>query len=202
MKDEVALKDIFKFYCASHPKIKKFWKKKSQELVDKYDLDQVNKEESEEEEEVKPIKKNVKSASKEIKLLNKKKQREDTEEESDSESEEKVVVKSSKKSEVATKVNTTNSNGIANVNGNLNVPFKRIDDSIKEILPASLQDNSYETHMNKTGEDYGKQANEKLKFTKGRDFKKEKTKFKNKTAFGGLNISTQVRSIKLDDDSD
>lgn len=56
--------------------------------------------------------------------------------------------------------------------------------------------------MNTTGENYGQQANEKLKFTKGKGFKKEKTKFKNKTAFGGMNISTQVRSIPLDSDSD
>ena len=54
--------------------------------------------------------------------------------------------------------------------------------------------------MYKTGEKYGTQANEELKFTKGRDFKKEKTKFENKTAFGGLSISTAVRSIALDDD--
>ena len=71
---------------------------------------------------------------------------------------------------------------------------------MKEVLPESLQDNSYESFMNKTGENYGRQANEKLKFTKGRDFKKEKTKYKNKTAFGGLSISTAVRSIALDDD--
>ena len=57
--------------------------------------------------------------------------------------------------------------------------------------------------MNKTGNDYGKVANEKLKVTKGRDFKKEKTKFKNKTAFGGYTIDTNVRSIPLEDaDSD
>ena len=49
---------------------------------------------------------------------------------------------------------------------------------------------------------YGKFANEKLKVTRGKDFKKEKTKFKNKTSAGGLQISQDVRSIKLDDDSD
>jgi len=42
-------------------------------------------------------------------------------------------------------------------------------------------------------------ANQKLKVTKGKDFKKEKTKFKNKTAFGGINISNQVKSISLED---
>ena len=52
------------------------------------------------------------------------------------------------------------------------------------------------------GDDYGTHANEKLKVTKGRDFKKEKTKFKNKTAFGGYSISNEVKSIKLDFDDD
>ncbi len=45
-------------------------------------------------------------------------------------------------------------------------------------------------------------ANEKLKETKGRDFKKEKTKFKNKTSCGGYKISNQVNSISLEFDDD
>lgn len=81
-------------------------------------------------------------------------------------------------------------------------PFKRIDESILQKLPDPLKDNSYDNFMTLTGDDYGKAANEKLKFTKGRDFKKEKTKFKNKTSAGGYSLSLQSRSIKLEDDSD
>lgn len=82
------------------------------------------------------------------------------------------------------------------------VPFKRISDDYKNNLTDDLADNSYEAFMRTTGENFGREANEKLRVTKGRDFKKEKTKFKNKTAFGGTSISMAVRSIKLEDDSD
>ncbi len=197
MKDKVNLKDIFKYFVKGHPDVKKFWKKKANYLAEIYDLEEHGKykEESEDEEEVKTFK-NVKTpvqvkktTNKDInqnKILNKKKERKDSTSESEESEEEKPPVKIAKKNESAVPQN---------------VPFKRIDNSLKEVLPTSLQDNSYDTFATKTGDDYGKQANEKLKFTKGRDFKKEKTKFKNKTAFGGINISTQVRSIKLDDDS-
>ena len=199
MKDSTSLKDIFKFYCSSHSQIKKFWKKKSKSLEEAYHFERVEKE--------------LVQEKKGKKLLNKKQARKDESEEEDSEEESKVQVKAKKteKNDTPTPVtknskiekveNTKTSNG-ASYNGNSNTPFKRINDSLKDVLPENLQDNSYEKFMNTTGENYGKEANEKLKFTKGRDFKKEKTKFKNKTAFGGLSISTQVRSIPLDTDSD
>ena len=83
------------------------------------------------------------------------------------------------------------------------IPFKRIDDSIITNLPKALKDNSYNAFMKQTGDNYGKVANDRLMATRGKDFKKEKTKFKNKTFFGGLKISQTVRSIPLeDDDSD
>jgi hypothetical protein len=216
MKDQVNLKEIFKFYFAAHPKIKKFWKKKSKEIVEKYDVEDVTVKAMEQNDEegdevVFKNKKSKNSASSIInvnrkqddKMLNKKTQRkEETEEESEeSEVEQKIVLNGNNKTK---KENLTDKSTPVNkqISNNFNIPFKRIDNSLKEVLPESLKDNSYESFMCKTGEDYGKQANEKLKFTKGRDFKKEKTKYKNKTAFGGMNISTQVRSIKLDDDSD
>jgi hypothetical protein len=134
--------------------------------------------ESDEEEEVKPKAKAKKVVKKQV---------ESDEVESD---EGNAAVKPVFKAPVA-----TNGNGV-------NVPFKRIDDSIKHSIKTDLKDNSYDTHMHKTGDDYGRQANDKLKFTRGGDFKKEKTKFKNKTAFGGQKLSMEVRSIKLEDDSD
>ena len=81
------------------------------------------------------------------------------------------------------------------------VPFQRIKEDSK-ILPPALQDNSYEAYMRKTGDNFGQLANEKLKVTRGKDFKKEKTKFKNKTSAGGMTISQTVRSIQLESDSD
>ena len=80
-------------------------------------------------------------------------------------------------------------------------PFKRIDeDSITN--PIKIKDNSYEAFMKKTGDNFGKAANDKLIVTRGKDFRKEKNKFKNKTFHGGFTISQNVRSTKLYNDSD
>ena len=82
------------------------------------------------------------------------------------------------------------------------VPFKRIDDSkLNYEVPEKYRDNSYAAYMKQTGDDFGKAANDKLIVTRGKGFRKEKTKFKNKTFHGGVTISTTVRSIPLEDDS-
>ena len=82
------------------------------------------------------------------------------------------------------------------------VPFKRIDESnVNYQVPKNLRDNSYAAFMKQTGDDFGKAANDKLIVTRGKGFRKEKTKFKNKTFHGGMTISTSVRSIPLEDDS-
>ena len=81
------------------------------------------------------------------------------------------------------------------------VPFKRIDDSkLKHEVPEKYRDNSYAAYLKQTGDDFGKAANDKLIVTRGKGFRKEKTKFKNKTFHGGMTISTTVRSIPLEDD--
>ena len=80
------------------------------------------------------------------------------------------------------------------------VPFKRIDDSkLKYEVPEQYRDNSYAAYLKQTGDDFGKAANDKLIVTRGKGFRKEKTKFKNKTFHGGMTISTTVRSIPLED---
>ena len=82
------------------------------------------------------------------------------------------------------------------------VPFKRIDDSkLKHEVPEEYRDNSYAAYLKQTGDDFGKAANDKLIVTRGKGFRKEKTKFKNKTFHGGMTISTTVRSVPLEDDS-
>ena len=81
------------------------------------------------------------------------------------------------------------------------VPFKRIDDSkLKHEVPEKYRDNSYAAYLKQTGDDFGKAANDKLIVTRGKGFRKEKSKFKNKTFHGGMTISTTVRSIPLEDD--
>ena len=82
------------------------------------------------------------------------------------------------------------------------VPFKRIDDTnINYQVPEKMRDNSYAAYLKQTGDDFGKAANDKLIVTRGKGFRKEKTKFKNKTFHGGMKISTSVRSVRLEDDS-
>lgn len=83
-----------------------------------------------------------------------------------------------------------------------NAPFKRVSEAIAETLHDNFKDNSYETFMMKSGNTYGKEANDKLRIVRGKEFKKEKTKFKNKSSAGSLAISTEIKSIKLDLDSD
>lgn len=83
-----------------------------------------------------------------------------------------------------------------------NQPFKRISEEVINTLDDKFKDNSYETFMMQSGNQYGKEANDKLKIVRGKDFRKEKTKFKNKSSAGGFSISTEVKSIKLDLDSD
>jgi len=83
-----------------------------------------------------------------------------------------------------------------------NAPFKRINENLIGNLDQNFKDNSYDTFMIKSGNNYGKEANDKLKVVRGKDFKKEKTKFKNKSSAGSFAISTEVKSIKLDCDSD
>jgi hypothetical protein len=196
MKDKFCLKDMVKYFISSQPEVKKFWKKKSKDLTNKYELENIHDEEKSESDE---------------KLLNKKQKRKNEESEvknsnTNGKNKNGKVAKKDESEDESEDLNTfavpaqLKTKKQENGNGSDKTPFKRIDDSLKEILPQSLQDNSYESFMHKTGENYGKQANEKLKFTKGRDFKKEKTKYKNKTAFGGLSISTAVRSIPLDED--
>ena len=199
LKDASSLKDIFKTHCSSHPELKKFWKKKSKDLSKKFELEQVNKEEEDQDEESEKVEKKEKNkkSDKNEKLLTKKKERPV---ESEEESEEEVKVVKPK-----TELKNANTNATKNNQNNgtaAKTPFKRIDDSLKDVLHRDLQDNSYEKYMNMSGDANGQLANEKLKFTKGRDFKKEKTKFKNKVGFGAGGISCQVRSIKLDSDSD
>ena len=191
---------MVKYFISSQPEVKKFWKKKSKNLTKKYELENVNEKEKSE-------------SQPDTKLLNKKRKMQ-VEEETVVKSKNSATNGKNKNGKHTKKVESEDESEDLNLNnfavpaptknvddaGRDKTPFKRIDDSLKEVLPESLQDNSYESFMNKTGENYGRQANEKLKFTKGRDFKKEKTKYKNKTAFGGLSISTAVRSIALDDD--
>ena len=82
------------------------------------------------------------------------------------------------------------------------IPFKRVDETkTKMQVPEKYRDNSYAAFMKQTGDDFGKAANDKLIVTRGKGFRKEKTKFKNKTFHGGMNISTTIRSTKLEDDS-
>ena len=72
---------------------------------------------------------------------------------------------------------------------------------MKHEVPEKYRDNSYAAYLKQTGDDFGKAANDKLIVTRGKGFRKEKTKFKNKTFHGGMTISTSVRSIPLEDDS-
>lgn len=99
------------------------------------------------------------------------------------------------------------SQGIAKFNGNGNGnskqnPFKRIDAKIIEQLPEHLKDNSFNAKFKYGSGDYfGIEGHAKLKDTKGKGFRKEKSKFKNKNFQGGKGgkIIYAVNSTKFED---
>jgi len=167
------------------------------------------KEDNQKEEEIKPKRKRTMSSTKEEKEKEKSAKKRKKTEDKDDEEDEKEVKKNKKKKKkkdededidldkevqfVPKPKSDSNPNRI---------PFKRIDDTqIKYQVPENLRDNSYAAFMKQTGDDFGKAANDKLIVTRGKGFRKEKTKFKNKTFHGGMTISTTVRSIPLEDDS-
>ena len=188
--NDISLKEIILYYINSNKEFKKKIKKKIKNLKNKEKENDSEKEEKDEKKEEllkkKKQRKNSKtSKNSEISETKKRKKRKNSEDEIDLEKEVKFIPKPK---------NNSNPERI---------PFKRIDDSIITNLPKVLKDNSYNAFMKQTGDNYGKVANDRLMATRGKDFKKEKTKFKNKTFFGGLKISQTVRSIPLeDDDSD
>ena len=114
----------------------------------------------------------------------------------------KTSRKSSKLSNYEPEFNFQITKPITNENKVQNLPFKRINENIINGMDENFIDNSYDGFLIKSGNSYGREANDKLKIVKGKDFKKEKSKFKNKTTFSASNISTDVKSIKLDYDSD
>jgi hypothetical protein len=176
------------------------------------------KDNEEEKEEKKPKRKRTMSSTKDDKEKEEKKEKkeksakkqkkqEDKEDESEKE-EEKETKKNKKKKKKADEEDIDLEKEVQFIpkpksdNNPNRVPFKRIDDShIKYQVPEKLRDNSYAAFMKQTGDDFGKAANDKLIVTRGKGFRKEKTKFKNKTFHGGNTISTTVRSIPLEDDS-
>jgi hypothetical protein len=83
-----------------------------------------------------------------------------------------------------------------------NAPFKRIDENRFKVNDSRLINNSWDAYAAASGNSFAGVANNKLKVTAGKDFRKEKTKFKNKSGFGGAVLSTGVQSIKLNYDSD
>lgn len=209
------------FYLNNNKDIKKQVKQRVKKILEEMEAQSDN--DGDEEEEKKVEKKRKKSESQPKKLTEKKTKRKKTEENEDDNEEEEIPKKKRKVSNDSSKrkmsTNSKKSNTKKNKKddedidlnslkflprpkGNNNAerkPFSRIDNAFKEKLPTTLKDNSYEFFMRKTGDSFGQVANDKLKITRGKDFKKEKTKFKNKTSAGGFTISQTVRSIPLDD---
>lgn len=88
-----------------------------------------------------------------------------------------------------------------NIDNKANQPFKRIDENLYKVH-QELNCNSWETYAQKSGNNFAVEANNKLKVTAGKDFKKEKGKFKNKSGMGGGLLSTDVKSFKFVDSDD
>ncbi|KAG8135074.1 hypothetical protein E2320_008123 [Naja naja] len=97
-------------------------------------------------------------------------------------------------SEVLNSANNSNSDEEATKEG---YPFRRIRTEEIEI-DVRVANNSFDAKKGAIG-DWGKKANDVLKFTKGKSFRHEKTKKKRGSYCGGT-ISTQINSIKFESD--
>ena len=201
------MKKIIKFYLSQHKPLRKNITKHRKH---KESLEQES--ESEEESE-KPKKKKKKTEEKEEEIPKEKKKRKNS-----TNSQTNLGKKTSRKN---SKTRSSRKNSKISVsdyepvfkfeikkpltsekNVKQNVPFKRINDNIIDGMDENFIDNTYDGFLLKSGNAYGREANDKLKIVKGKDFRKEKTKFKNKTTFSSSNITTEVKSIKLDYDSE
>ncbi|CAD8082196.1 unnamed protein product [Paramecium primaurelia] len=77
--------------------------------------------------------------------------------------------------------------------------FQKCDESVFDKLPDHLRDNTFEAKKKfGEGDQYGEFGNDKLKFTRGDNFKKEKGKLKNRQfqGMGSINLNS-INSIKL-----
>ncbi|CAD8174481.1 unnamed protein product [Paramecium pentaurelia] len=77
--------------------------------------------------------------------------------------------------------------------------FQKCDEAVFDKLPDHLRDNTFEAKKKfGEGDQYGEFGNDKLKFTRGDNFKKEKGKLKNRQfqGMGSINLNS-INSIKL-----
>lgn len=194
------------YYLKQNQDLKKYLEKLSQSMIE---IEESDKDESSlqnskrkqsllssnknKKEENTLLKKKRKKSQSNISNKSKSKIEKDEDEESDfSINPEKIRAKYGIKDEDLKNINNKPNNG----------PFRRIDPSIYKIDKKELSNNSYDYYANLSGNNMGSEANNRLKITAGKDFKKEKNKFKNKSGFGGTQISMDVKSTKLDFGSD
>lgn len=74
--------------------------------------------------------------------------------------------------------------------------FQRVRPDEVEVNDSRLLDNTY---TGKGGESFGMRAWNTLKKVHGKDFRREKTKKKRNTFFGGGGITMGTNSVKFDD---
>ena len=86
------------------------------------------------------------------------------------------------------------------VYSNKRTTFSRIKKDYADNLSHEFQDNSFEAKVRygKGGDDYGIHSNERLRVVTGKDFRKQKTKMKNKNFHGqGNKLVYKCNSIKF-----
>ena len=107
----------------------------------------------------------------------------------------KSIEKVEEKEEITEEIPSTINNSQAE-----KVPFGKGDYSRFNNLHESLKDYSFEAKFRYgNGDEYGRIGHQRLAPTRGKDFKKEKTKLKNKGFIGGCNLIDphKINAIKL-----
>ena len=108
---------------------------------------------------------------------------------------------SPKRQKVEEKEDSSSSEEAKPKNSNTRVPYSRIKHNYADNLGHEFQDNTFEAkaRYGQGGDDYGIASNERLRVTRGKGFRKEKTKMKKKNFHGaGQKIVYKVNSIKFD----
>jgi len=216
---EFDLYKILKKYFKENEELKEYLEKltkKIAEIDEEEHSEKENEKEKENGHQKKSKRKNTEESVKETKKSKKKNEEESDEEQEKPKKDKKEKEKSRKASKAKKEEEDDESDfdidpkkireklGLnINYTKTANTPFRRIKEEDYEIKDKKLACNSWESYAQLSGNRFGEEANNKLKVTRGADFKKEKNKFKNKSGMGGGELMTNSLSIKFQDsDSD
>eukprot|EP01017_Pseudomicrothorax_dubius_P006520 TRINITY_DN11874_c0_g2_i1.p1 TRINITY_DN11874_c0_g2~~TRINITY_DN11874_c0_g2_i1.p1 ORF type:complete len:245 (+),score=102.08 TRINITY_DN11874_c0_g2_i1:151-885(+) len=190
-----SLKKILKYYVKHHPALLK-------ELTEELQQEEVEEQPEIVEEEVektqlkkrKKSKENGEAAEEPAKKSKKKKKKVEVEEEEEEAPQPEVEQEGEEESKSPAQVSVSSQNQGKKAPPP-NKPFSRVDPGIYTQLPEALRDNTFWAKARYgAGDEFGMLGHTRLKDVRGKDFKKEKTKMKNKAFQGGAGFKINANA--------